>query len=509
MNKEQEKRKCDVFFKKMSNLGLALSYNDVRLETDYSEVLPANAILTSKFSRNVGLNIPIISSPMDTVTEAKMAIAMAKLGGLGVIHKSLSPQEQASDVSKVKHHLNAFVTKPVCVKDTDTVAEVLKLKNDKNYNFFSFPVIDSSEKVIGLVTRNDFDYCQDDQVQISSIMSTEIERFSVVGEGIDVNRAYQEMLKNHKKILPVFSKDGSLNGIFTLSDVMRIIKGDFKDYNLDLAGNLRVGAAISTGDDFEERLELLSRKNIDVVVIDSAHGDSKIVADVLRYCKSNYSNFDVVVGNISNGASAKRLVDAGADGLRIGQGPGSICTTRIMAGVGCPQVTAIYQCAKAVRGSGVPICADGGIEYSGDVSIALAAGADNVMLGKVLAGTKESPGIVFWENGQQKKLYRGMGSLAAMISNKSSRERYDQGDSQRSKLVPEGIESRVEYKGEVADTVFQFIGGIRAGMRYLGAKDIVSLQKNANFYRITGAGMKESHPHGLQYIENAPNYNVV
>ncbi|MCX6795171.1 MAG: IMP dehydrogenase [Candidatus Falkowbacteria bacterium] len=507
-NKQKTNRKCDSFFKKMTRQGIALSYGDVRLKTTYSEVLPKETNLVSKFSRNISLNIPIVSSPMDTVTETRMAIAMAFLGGIGIIHKSLTPQEQASYVGSVKHYLNAFIAKPVCVKESDLVESVLKMRLKKGYDFFSFPVIDNSGKVVGIVTRNDFDFCFDSSVKISEIMSKEIEQFSLIGDDIDVNTACQRMLENRKKILPVFSKSGTFHGIFTLADVKRIVKGDFKDYNLDALGNLRVGAAVGVGSDLEERLELLSRKNIDVIVIDSAHGDSRAVIDVLKYCKANYPMIDVVVGNISEGASAKRLVDAGADGLRIGQGPGSICTTRIIAGVGCPQVSAIYECALAVRGSGVPICGDGGIEYSGDVSIALAAGADNVMLGKVLAGTEEAPGITFWEQGRQKKVYRGMGSLEAMIASKASRERYLQGENSPSKLVPEGIESKVDYKGNVSDVINQFLGGLRSGLGYLGAKDILSLQELADFHMITGAGLKESHPHGLDYIQNAPNYSI-
>ena len=509
MNKTLIKpRKCDVFFVKMARGGIALSYGDVRLKTAYSEILPNETDLRTKFSRNVGLNMPIVSSPMDTVTDYLMAIAMAKLGGLGVIHKALTPKEQAESVARVKQYLNAFITNPVKVLASNTVEEVLKLRADNEYKFFSFPVIDQSGRVVGLVTRNDIDFCSDNQSLISAIMSDKDEMVSTVEKDIDIKKAYQKMLKHRKKILPVFDAHGNFKGIYTLSDVKRIINGDNKDYNVDNAGNLRVGAAIGVGNDLDERVELLHQKKVDVLIIDSAHGDSKKIIEVIKYCKKNYPEIDVVAGNISEAESAKRLVKIGVDGLRVGQGPGSICTTRIVAGVGCPQVTAIYNCALAVRGSGVPICADGGIEYSGDVSIGLAAGASNVMLGKVLAGTKEAPGMTMWEDGTLKKIYRGMGSLGAMLDSQASKERYGQGNTVNSKLVPEGIESKVDYKGDVANIIVQFLGGLQSGLGYLGAKNILELQAKADFHRITGAGLKESHPHGLQIIKDAPNYSL-
>ena len=505
---KNEKYPLDVFFKKMERIGLALSYGDVREKTGYSEILPGEVNLQTRFSRNVPLNIPIVSSPMDTVTEFEMAIEMAKLGGLGIIHKALSPFDQSMEIARVKHHLNAFIQTPVCVFADDTVEAVMKMKAEKLYKFFSFPVLDrASGQVIGIVSSSDFDFCSNVQDEISLIMSKNIEKFSVVSnKKVSVSTAYDKMMSNGKKILPVFDKLGAFRGIYTLSDVKRIMNGDFKDYNLDSSGNLRVGAAVGVGADLEERLRQISREKVDVLVIDSAHGDSKSVFEVVKFCKKNYPEIDVVAGNISEGDAAKRLVQLGVDGLRVGQGPGSICTTRIVAGIGCPQVTAIYNCARAVRGSDVPVCGDGGIEYSGDVTIALAAGAANVMLGKVLAGTKEAPGMSFVEHGVTKKFYRGMGSLGAMMANKASRERYGQGDAQISKLVPEGVDGSVEYKGEVADIVFQFLGGLKSGFGYVGAKDLPTLHKTAEFYRITGSGLRESHPHGLSGFKSAPNY---
>lgn len=500
----KEKRTCDGFFKKQENQGLALGFNDVRLKTGYSEILPAEAKLSSKFSRNIELAIPIVSSPMDTVTEAKMAIAMAKAGGLGIIHKGLSPSEQASAVAKVKHNLSAFIAEPICVFADDKVGDVLRLKQEKDYGFSSIPVIDKNRRIIGIVTGNDFEFCDNPEERlISDIMSIDL---IGVKPGMGVSEAYQEMRKNHKKILPVFDEDHVLQGIYTWKDVKRIVTNDAAGYSLDRNGSLRVGASIGVNPDDEERADLLAAKNVDVLVIDTAHGDSKAVFRMLKFLKKNYPKIDIVAGNVSEGVAAKRLVDAGADGIRVGQGPGSICTTRIVAGIGHPQVSAIYECAKAIRGSGVPICADGGIEYSGDITIALAAGAHNVMLGKLLAGTTESPGVVMYRNGKSVKIYRGMGSLGAMLDNKASRERYGQTGSTSDKLVPEGVEGEVTLKGEVSDILFQLVGGLRSGLGYIGAENIASLHEKADFYRISPSGLKESHPHGLDYIKDAPNY---
>ena len=495
--------RMDSFFIRMERQGLALGYNDVRLATNHSDVLPKNANLKTMFSRNVAMNIPIVSSPMDTVTEAQMAIAMAQLGGLGIIHKNLTPEVQASAVRKVKHRLSAFVREPVCIRADQTVREVMEFAKQKGFKFLSFPVKDKANRIVGVVTSSVFEFCLDTSRKITDVMQT---RIISAPEGTGVPEAYQLLMKNRIKILPVFNGQKELVGIYTLADVKRILTGDSADYNLSGDGTLRVGAAIGVGEEARRRMELLARANVDVVVIDTAHGDSAGVLEMLRYCKKVYPGIDVVVGNVSEGSSAKRLVDAGADGIRVGQGPGSICTTRVVAGVGCPQVTAVYNCARAVRGSGIPVCADGGIELSGDITIALAIGGDTVMLGKGLAGTTESPGDVIIHAGQHVKVYRGMGSMAAMIANRPSRERYSQGDSNEEKLVPEGIESVVPYKGDVGPVVHQFLGGLRAGMGYCGAKDIKALQETATLWRVTPAGMAESRPHGLVMTKNPPNY---
>ena len=510
LNKERARpsdlsaRKCDEFFSIVHGQRMALTYGDVRLRTCHSEVLPAETVLKSRFSRNISLNIPVISSPMDTVTEHEMAIAMAKLGGLGVIHKGLSPEDQAKEVRRVKHCLSAFISDPIVVNINDTVEKVLKMREAKGYKFSSFPVVDDNGKMVGLATRSFFDYCRDNQRHIADIMSSEIVSLP---EGAQIEDAYNKMMEEHIRILPVFDVSGAFKGIYTLSDVKRIINGDHGDYNLAKDGTLLVGAAIGVKD--EERLRFLAEAKVDVFVIDTAHGDSKGVIDMVKFCKREYPHIDVVAGNVSEGESAKRLADAGADGVRVGQGPGSICTTRIVAGVGCPQVTAVYECSKALRGSGVAVCADGGIEYSGDFTIALGAGADCGMFGKFFAGTTESPGEVIYNNGSKPvKAYRGMGSLGAMLEHKASRERYGQTDSSKDKLVPEGVESIVDYRGDVSVVLHQLLGGLRSGMGYTGSKTIAELQEKADFWRISAAGQKESHPHGLAVIQNAPNYRV-
>jgi IMP dehydrogenase len=503
MSSKRAKRKCDDFFKKQSKQGLALGFGDIRLRTNFSEILPDETHLGSYFSRNVAINIPIISSPMDTVTESKMAIAMAKFGGLGIIHKGLSPEEQAAQVAKVKHHLSAFIAEPICVKGSDRVGDILRMRDQKDYGFSSFPVVDGDRRLVGIVTSNDFEFCHDVEGKtIFDIMSTDI----VSSEFLDVKGAYQTMQERHKKILPITDKDGLFSGIYTWKDVKRIMTNDAQGYSLDDNGSLLVGAAIGVTEDDRLRAKLLSMKSVDVFVVDTAHGDSKAVVEMVKYLKLNYPSIDVVAGNISEAEAAKRLVDVGVDGVRVGQGPGSICTTRIMSGIGHPQVSAIYECAKAIRGSGVSVCADGGIEYSGDITIALAAGADSVMLGKLLAGTTESPGSILYRNGKSMKVYRGMGSLGAMLDNKASRERYGQSGKSSDKLVPEGVEAEIAFKGDVANILFQLTGGLRSGMGYVGAANLDALQEKADFYRISSSGLTESHPHGLDYIKDAPNY---
>lgn len=480
-----------------------MSYGDVRLKTGHSEILPADAKLETFFSRRVPLKCPIVSSPMDTVTEHAMAIELAKMGGIGIIHRGLSPEKQAFEVSKVKFYLNGLIKKPTSVHENETIESILKMRENNDLSFHSFPVLDENEKLVGLLTNNDFDFCSDHKLKASEVMSREL---ITAKENTSLEEVYKIMQENKKKVLPIIDESEKLAGMYVYSDVKRLITGGSPLYNLDNNKNLRVGAAVGIGNDAMERIALLAPLGIDVVVIDTAHADTEIVIKTLKEVKKNYPEIDVVVGNVSEGESARRLAEAGADGIKVGQGPGSICTTRIVAGIGCPQVTAIYNCAKAVRGMPVPICGDGGIQQTGDITIAIAAGASSVMLGNILSGTKETPGEVIIRQGVSVKEYRGMGSLGAMQASKASRERYGQAQSEKDKLVPEGVEGIVQYKGEVSNIIFQCLGGLRSGMGYVGAKTIKELQEKADFYRISTAGFEESHPHNLMVTKDAPNY---
>jgi IMP dehydrogenase len=491
--------KRDAFFKRIGDQGIALTYGDVRLTTGYSAMLPDNVSIESKFSKNVGLKIPIASAAMDTVTEAEMAIEIAKLGGIGVIHKNFTVQEQASQVAKVKFHLNGLIEKPICFDQETPIGEILDRKQERAFNFHSFPIVDGEHRLVGILTKNDFDFCEDHSLKARQVMTRNV----ISGApGIGLREAYRIMRESKKKVLPLIGKDGRIAGLYTFSDVKRILFGDSKTFNVDASGRLRVAAAVGVYDDAFERVEKLISEKIDLVIIDTAHGDSKGVVETLKILKKKY-DIDIVAGNISEPESAERLCRAGADGLKIGQGPGSICTTRIIAGIGKPQVSAIYECAKVASKFGVPVCADGGLKYSGDIPIAIGAGAHSVMMGNMLAGTKESPGEFRFHQGVQYKVYRGMGSLGAMESHKGSRERYNQG---KNDLVPEGMEGMVPYKGPLKEVIVQYIGGLRRGMGYVGASTIEELRAIAQFVRITEAGKAESHPHDIVITREAPNY---
>ena len=501
----EEKRIMDGFFEKMERLGLALSYGDVRLKTGYSEIAPADCLLETRFSRKVSLKCPIVSSPMDTVTEHAMAIEMAKRGGLGIIHRALSIKNQAQEVGRVTFYLNGMIKKPISVFVDSRMEEVLAMVEERQFSFRSFPVLDREGHLVGLLTGNDFEFCSDMAKTVGEVMATDI---ITINKELSLNEVFYRMQKNRKKVLPIVGENGQLGGMYIYSDVRRIISGESSGYNIDSNGNLFVGAAVGIGQEALERAEATIRKGANVIVIDTAHGDSKAVYETLKELKHSFPETDVVVGNVSEGSSAKRLAEAGTDGIKVGQGPGSICTTRVVAGIGCPQVTAVYNCAKAVRGMDVPICADGGIEYSGDITIALATGASTVMFGKMLSGTKESPGDIIMRGGVPVKRYRGMGSLGAMEKSKGARERYGQSGENRDKLVPEGVEGVVPYKGEVGKIIFQLLGGLRSGMGYVGGKTIEELQEKADFFRISSAGLGESHPHGITITEEAPNYST-
>lgn len=483
----------------------SLAYDQVLIVPRYSDIIPADADVSTNFSKNIKLRLPIVSSPMDSVTESEMAIAMAEMGGLGIIHKGMSPEAQASMAAKVKFHLNAQIDAPICVRETQTVQEVLKMKDEKDYKFYSFPVLDSSGKLVGIVTRNDFLFFENSPSQyIKEIMSKEL---VTAGPGLTIEQAYEIMSKKQKKILPVVS-EGRLESMYTFSDVKRIMMGNSNEYTLDANGRLRVGAAIGVGEEEEYRAQLLAEKQVDVFIIDTAHGNSRGVVKMLKYLKATYPDIDVVAGNVSEPDGARLLVEAGADGIKVGQGPGSICTTRVIAGIGVPQFSAVGKCAAATREFGMPICADGGIKQSGDITKALAAGATTVMLGNLLAGTTETPGEIKKLNGLSYKAYRGMGSLSAMTENKASRARYGQENASADKLVPEGVSALVPFKGEVSKVVYQLVGGLKSGMAYVGCRTIPEMVQKVSFTEINEAGLKESRPHSLSHIEEAPNFNI-
>lgn len=491
------------FFQRMEDIGLALTYDDVRLKTGYSEVLPHELSVASKFSRNIPLQIPVVSAAMDTVTEHALATEMARLGGLGIIHRGLKPELQAAHVAKVKNHLNGLIENPTCVRVDETIESILNRKEEEELSFHSFPVLNGENKLVGILTHNDFDFCTDTSRTVEEVMTRKV--ISASPE-TTLAEAFEIMKQSKKKLLPLVDNNGFVTGLYVFSDVQRVQSGQSANFNLDERGQLRVGAAVGTGDSALLRAEQLIGANVDVLVVDTAHGDSKPVYDTLKAIKDNYSSIDVVAGNISEPESAKRLVDAGADGIKLGQGPGSICTTRIIAGIGSPQVSAVFKCSQVTQSAGVPLCADGGLRYSGDITIALGAGAHSVMMGSMLAGTEESPGRRIFLNGRQWKYYRGMGSLSAMIESRSSRERYRQRDLSAERLVPEGVEGMVPYKGVLEDVLFQYVGGLRAGMGYVGAANVDELHQKADFHRITAAGKAESHPHDIQITKETSNY---
>lgn len=503
METEREKQaEKDMFFQKMEELGIALTYDDVRLKTSYSHVMPHLVSVKSLFSRHVTLKVPVISAAMDTVTEHRMAIELAKLGGLGIIHRSMTPKAQAKEVARVKHRLHGIIDTPKCVNEDDTIQSILAMREKKGYNFHSFPVLGRDERVVGVLTHDDFDFCDDPSRRARGVMTSNPITARV---GTTLDEAFEMMKRKRVKTLPIVDDNGKLRALFVFSDVKGIKTGSFVSYNVDDKGKLRVGAAIGTGEEERERVACLVEENVDVVVIDTAHGDSEPVYEILKLIKKEFPDLDVVVGNISEPGSADRLCNAGADGIKVGQGPGSICTTRIIAGIGCPQVTAIYNCSKVCDRHGIPLCADGGIRYSGDITVAIGAGAHSVMLGNLLAGTDEAPGeIVYFENRKWKN-YRGMGSLAALEKSRSSRERYRQ-KGRGNNLIPEGVEGLVTYRGSLGDIIPLYIGGLRDGMGYVGASTIEDLRKNARFYRITTAGKSESHPHSVRILKEAPNY---
>ena len=475
-----------------------LTFDDVLLIPAYSDVLPRNVDVSSRFSRNITLNIPIVSAAMDTVTEADLSIALAREGGIGVIHKNMSIEKQASEVRKVKRAENGMIYDPITISKEDTVGDALTLM--KEHKIGGIPVISKDNILVGIVTNRDLRFQRDLSKKIEAIMTKE---GLITTYNPDLQHAADILLQNKIEKLPVINSTGELVGLLTYKDITKV--KDNPNACKDAKGRLRVAAGIGVTGDSMERVKALYEAHVDAVVIDTAHGHHQGVISVLKEIKATYPDLDVVVGNIATAEAAKYLIEAGADGIKIGIGPGSICTTRIIAGVGVPQLTAIYEAAQAAKGTGVPVIADGGLRYSGDIVKALAAGADSVMAGSIFAGVDESPGEAIIYNGRKFKSYRGMGSLEAM--QQGSKDRYFQGiEDDIKKLVPEGIAARVPHKGLLKEVVYQIIGGLRAGMGYCGAKDIDTL-KSARFIRITNSGIQESHPHDVDITREAPNYS--
>ncbi|MEY3913409.1 MAG: hypothetical protein RL509_1453 [Pseudomonadota bacterium] len=488
----------------MRLLGKALTFDDVLLVPAYSNVLPKDTSLATRFSRRINLNLPLVSAAMDTVTESRLAIAIAQEGGIGVIHKNLTPQQQAAEVARVKRYESGVLRDPVVITPQHTVREVMALSEQLGVS--GFPVCDGG-KVVGIVTGRDLRFETRYDVPVRDIMTPQ-DRLITVTEGTTPEQAKALLNKYKLERLLVVSDDFVLKGLITVKDITK--QTSFPNAARDEAGRLRVAAAVGVGEGTEERVAALVAAGVDAIVVDTAHGHSSGVIERVRWVKQNYPQVDVVGGNIATGAAALALAEAGADAVKVGIGPGSICTTRIVAGVGVPQIMAIDNVATALRGSGIPLIADGGIRYSGDIAKALAAGASSVMMGGVFAGTEEAPGEVILYQGRSYKSYRGMGSIGAM--QQGSADRYFQesstGNPNADKLVPEGIEGRVPYKGSMVSIVYQMAGGVRASMGYCGCASIDDMKTKAEFVEITAAGIRESHVHDVQITKEAPNYRA-
>ena len=480
----------------------ALTFDDVLLVPAYSSVLPRDARLASKLTRDISLNTPLVSAAMDTVTEGRLAIAMASEGGIGIIHKNLKPSEQAREVAKVKRYESGVLRDPITIGPDVTLRQVIQLSRE--HGFSGFPVLLGKE-VVGIITNRDLRFEEDLDASVKTKM-TPRERLVTVKEGGSLEEAKRLMSQHRLERVLVVNDKFELRGLITVKDILKAT--EHPNACKDSEGKLRVGAAVGVGPDNDERIELLVRAGVDVIVVDTAHGHSQGVLDRVKWVKKNYPHVQVIGGNIATGDAAKALADHGADGVKVGIGPGSICTTRIVAGVGVPQITAIVNVAAALKGTGIPLIADGGVRYSGDVAKALAAGASSVMMGGMFAGTEEAPGEVFLYQGRSYKSYRGMGSMGAMAD--GSADRYFQSDiaANAEKLVPEGIEGQVPYKGSVLAILHQLTGGIRSSMGYLGCKTIAELHEKANFVEITSAGVRESHVHDVKITKEAPNYHI-
>ena len=477
-----------------------LTYDDVLLTPGYSENLPSETELFTKFSRNIEVRIPIVSAAMDTVTESETAIVMAQHGGIGVIHKNMSAEKQAEEVRKVKKYESGMILDPITIGPEDTLHSVKALT--QQHKITGMPVVEN-KKLVGILTGRDLRFETNFGQKVSEVM-TPLERLITAQEGISIDDAKEVLHKNRIEKLPVVNKSGELVGLITIKDILKGI--DFPESNKDSLGRLRVAAAIGVGAKEEHRASCLVEAGVDAVIIDTAHGHSKGVIEMVKKLKDLYKDTDIIAGNVATADACTDLIKAGVDAIKVGIGPGSICTTRVVAGIGVPQLSAVMECARICRVEGIPFIADGGIKYSGDIVKALAAGASTVMIGSLFAGTDETPGERILYQGRSYKVYRGMGSLGAMVL--GSKDRYGQGAvDDLGKLVPEGIEGQVPYRGSLASNIFQLVGGIRAGMGYVGARTLDQLVEKANFIKITAASLKESHPHDVLITKEAPNYS--
>lgn len=476
-----------------------LTFDDVLIIPSASEVLPKDVDTSTSLTRTIRLNIPLMSAGMDTVTESRMAIAIAREGGIGVIHKNMSVEQQALEVDRVKRSEHGVITDPIYLEPDNLVREALVLM--ERYRISGVPIVVKG-KLVGILTNRDLRFEQDFTKKISEVMTKDNLITAPVGTTMDQAKKILQRYKVEK--LPIVDHDFNLKGLITIKDIEKARQ--YPNAAKDRGGRLMVAAAVGIASDTKERVEALVRANVDVIVIDTAHGHSRGVLDTVDKIKKKYADVDVIAGNVATAEGARDLIEAGADAIKVGIGPGSICTTRVVAGIGVPQITAIYDCAQVAARYGIPVIADGGIKYSGDITKAIAAGADVVMLGSLLAGTEESPGDIEIYQGRSFKVYRGMGSLAAMKG--GSKDRYFQELVDNEKLVPEGVEGRVPFKGSLAETVYQLIGGLRSGMGYSGSRNIVELKTKTRFMRCTTAGLKESHPHDVMITKEAPNYSL-
>ncbi len=482
------------------DIPLALTFDDVQLVPARSSFMPSEADTTTRVTREIGLSIPILSAAMDTVTEAQMAIGMAQNGGLGIVHRNMTPNEQADEVDKVKRSESGMIVDPITIGPQRPIGEALGLM--AKYRISGVPVTDDDGRVLGILTNRDVRFERNHERLIEELMTKD--DLVTVRPGTTLDEAIEVLHRHRIEKLLVTDPDGFLKGLITVKDIEKTIQ--YPSACKDGGGRLRVGAGLGVGESAVQRADVLTEAGVDVLVIDTAHGHTDSVLGTLKTIKERHSGAQCIVGNVATADATSDLIEAGADAIKVGMGPSAICTTRVVAGAGVPQITAISDCARAAAGTGVPIIADGGIKYSGDVAKAIAAGADCVMVGSVLAGTEEAPGEIELYQGRAFKAYRGMGSVGAMKA--GSRDRYFQPDVEEAKLVPEGIEGRVPYKGPVASTLHQLVGGLRAGMGYSGCQSIEAMQQNARFIRITAAGLKEAHVHDVQITKEAPNYRV-